>query len=982
MLKPTWPAGLRSKLASTLRLFPHASLRVRLVMLVALCTLPAIVVMVVTAFNRYHTALDTAYGIANVAANTVQVRYRDLESNSRELLTVLAALPAINAPKAQCDQTLKALRVQMPAVVNITVVTLNGEFRCSAIPFASADNARGRGWFQQVLATRQFTAGVISRGLISGRSLLIFTVPRLDRQGELVGTLNVSISPQALAPPSNETTLARYAEITVFARDGTLLMRFPRVAGLNNSDQTRSRLFGALLAAANNSRQLLPGIDGQSRFYVLRHLNTPVSGAPLLIASGVDRAAVRKLAFLPLAADLALVVAVAVFIMLWAWWGTTRLVTRRVQSLLDTLQRIGEGDAGARTGTAPGSDELGQLGQGIDSMAMHLQAQTLAHRSSEQQRELSQQVYQDLIEQADVAICVRHQNGEYILVNDAMCRMLGYTRQELLRMRITDVIEPTEERGHLLKPDASIQFNSWMIHKDGHRIPVDVSSVRLPNGDIQSVQQDLSVREAAERDLADERQFVLQALATLPGVLYVADAAGKFLRWNRGLQEVSGYSNEELRALHVTDLSPPEQRSHHRHTFAEFVRGGGRLEGDRELYTKAGRRIPYYLAARAFRWRGTDCMVGMGVDISARVHAQNELQAQQLLLHEVVNSLPGLFTLCSSEGRFLKWNRRLEELSGYSADEFRNLPPLDLIVPEDRERIARVIAQVFKQGAGSINANFLCRDGRQIPHHFTARRLDWDGKPTLIGVAVDVSEQQRAQELLENYVEEVRQLSHRLVSAQEEERRHMAAELHDELGQGLLAIMLSLKEIGEDLPTARANALEKVGGLAGQLSEEVRKLSLDLRPSMLDDLGLAATVRWFLRERMALASFKIHLDMDDNLPRAGAEAELACFRVLQVTLTNAAKHAGAHNVHVSVRIEAQELKLAVTDDGRGFDVAEAHARTLAGKSFGLLGIEERVHAAGGRIRVQSHPGQGTHIEVALPAAVTSNAADPRQRAVN
>lgn len=944
----------------------HPSLRLRLVMMVAVCTLPAIAVMVYTAFGRYHTALNAAYSVANVAVNAVAARYRDLESGSRNTLSLMAALPAVSAPPAECSQALAELRAQMPVYANLVVVSLDGSFRCSAVPFAAPLNASTHRWFQQVMATRRYASGVLAEGLITHRSLLVFSVPHFDAQGELVGTLNVDISPQELAPPANETTLARYGEVTAFAGDGTLLMRYPQQPDLTGGNQLHSQLFKALQAASGTERRLLPGIDGRPRFYVLRRINTQVADAPLFVASGIDQAAIRDIAFVPLAGDLGLVVTLALLIMLWAWWGTTTLVTRRMRPLLATLRRIGDGDTAARTGIASGQDEFAMLGQGIDSMAEHLQAQTAVREHAEQARKLSQQIYHNLIEQADVGISVRRQSGEYLLVNAALGRMLGYTREELLQMRITDVIEPTEERGHLLKPGASIHFDSWMIHQDGHRVPVEVSSVRLPNGDIQSVQHDLSAREEAERKLADERLFVMHALATLPGVFYVVDSEGKLLRWNRGLQEATGYSNEEIRDLHSADFASPEQRELHMQMLSGLLQGG-KMEGERELYTKAGTRIPYFFAARAFRWRGKDCAVGMGVDISARVRAQDELHVQQQLLNEVLNSLPGLFTLCSADGRFLMWNRRLEQVSGYPAAEFSSLSPLELIAPEHRAHVARRIAEVFKQGAASTNADFLCRDGRQIPHHFTARRLDWRGQPTLIGVAVDISEQQHAQQLLQNYLQEVQQLSHRLVNAQEEERRHMAAELHDELGQGLLAIMLSLKEIEKDSSAGQYAALEKVRGLTGQLSEQVRKLSLDLRPSMLDDLGLAATVRWYLRERVALAGFKIKLDMDKDLPRLSADIELACFRVLQVTLTNTAKHAKARNVGVHLRIEGQVLRLTVSDDGQGFDVAAARQRALAGKSFGLLGLEERARVAGGHVEIRSRPGQGTTVEATLPA---------------
>lgn len=961
-----------------MKLSPPTSLRVRLLMLVVVCTLPAIAVMVYNAFDRYQAAHNAAYGIANVAANAVEARYQDLVSGTRNTLALMAVLPAVQASPAACSQALAKLRANMPLYANLVVASLNGEFRCSAVPFNSQESVLGRKWFQEVLATRRFTGGVVSHGFITHRSLLIFSTPHFDNQDRLIGTLNASISPQALAPPPSETTLARYAEVSVFAPDGTLLMRYPHAHGLDDSNQAHSPLFRALLASPGSSQQLLSGVDHRQRFYVLKHVQTGVPGASLLIASGIDQAAVRETASVPLARDLGLVVGIALLIMLGVWWGTTVLVARRTHLLLKTLRRIGYGDAHARTGMTFGRGELATIGHGIDLMADRLQAQTAARESAERASKISQLLYKDLIEQSAAGICVRHQTGEFVLVNEAMCRMLGYTRDELLKMRLTDVIEPTEERGHLLKPGASIDFDSWMVHKDGHRVPVQVSSVRLPSGDIQSVQQDLSVREQAERELAEERLLIYQALATLPGIFYVVNSEGKLLRWNHGMQEITGYTDEELRQICSVNLMPPERRDLYERILAKLLKGGS-TEGEQELYTKAGSRIPYYFTARAFHWRGEACAVGIGVDISARVRVQKELAEQEQLLHETINSMPGLFSLSSAEGRFLMWNRRLEQLSGYSADQIGSLPPLDLIAPEHRARVAQRIREAFHSGAGSINADFLCRDGKRITHHFMARRLDWHGTPTLIGVAVDITEQQQAQQLLQNYLSEVQQLSQRLLNTQEEERRHMAAELHDELGQGLLAIMLSLKALEKQSTPERGAEVAKITDMTGQLSERVRKLSLDLRPSMLDDLGLAATVRWYLREHAALAGLKIKLHMEDSLPRLSPSTELTCFRVLQAALTNTAKHANAARVSVWLRVEDHKVRLTVQDDGCGFDVAAARQRARAGKSFGLLGTEERVRLASGHIEIRSAPGQGTRIEAILPAESspeTANSGNP------
>ncbi|HKT31463.1 MAG TPA: PAS domain S-box protein [Gammaproteobacteria bacterium] len=1062
------------------------SLRVRLVLLVAVSTLPAIAVLIYTAFERYHTARSYAYSISQLAANHVVDRYRDLAARSQDVLTLMAQLPAVSAPPAACGHALAALRARMPLYANLAVVSLNGEFRCSAVPLAHAFNVSNRAWFQEVQRTRRFTSDEIPRGFITQHSLLVFSAPYFDASGKLIGSLNAAVSPEVLAPPDKEILLEHYGALAVLSQDGTLLMHYPEERTLTGSDQSHSPLFQALRAASGTVQRSLPGIDGRPRVFSLRRIPSGIPQHALLVASGIDVSVLRTTTFVPLAWDLAIVVAVALCIMLTTWWATSTLVTRRLRHLLQTLQSIGRGQWEARAQLTEADGEFGLLAAGLNRMAASLEAQAQARRNIERARTAGEQRYAQLIEQAVEAICLRRASGEYILVNAAFCKMLGYSREELLRMRITDVIEPSEQRGHRLKPGESARFESWMYHKDGHKVYVDVSTLRLPNGDIQSVQRDIgerlaiqrrleesehhyrelveqatvgilvrrptgeilfanralcqmtgyrrdelvgmpisqlvpaeenqaiqqvsalakgesthfqsrlrhqdghiiheelsatrledgniqifitdiSARVEAEWQLRDERQFVLHALDVLPGVFYVFDAEGKFLRWNRQTEEITGYGQREMREITASDIVPPDRRTRHTELVQQIL-AGTTLSGETELYTKDRRCLPYYYAAQRFLWRGQPCVVGMGIDISVQKQAEQKLHQEQLLLKHAINSLPGLFTLCTDQGKFLMWNQRLEQVTGYGAEQLGQLTPLDLIVPEQRKAMAERVAEVFARGHADIEADLLCRDGRRIPHYFTGRRVDLPDRTCLAGVALDITARREAEQRVQTYLQELQRLSPRILQAQEEERRRLAGELHDEMGQNLLTVLLQLRELETRAPHAQQPAIRKISALTTELSEQVRSLSLDLRPAMLDDLGLAATLRWFVRERVAASGLKVSLEVDPGLPRLPAITEITCFRVLQSALTNVAKHAQAQHVQVRLHTQEDTLHFSVQDDGCGFDVDAAHRRAAAGRSFGLLGMQERVRFAGGKFELHSTPGQGTSLEVSLPLA--------------
>ncbi len=215
--------------------------------------------------------------------------------------------------------------------------------------------------------------------------------------------------------------------------------------------------------------------------------------------------------------------------------------------------------------------------------------------------------------------------------------------------------------------------------------------------------------------------------------------------------------------------------------------------------------------------------------------------------------------------------------------------------------------------------------------------------------------------------ERLQKLSRRLMEVQEMERHHIARELHDEIGQSLTAVKISLQAI-QRVPEAAplAPALKESMAIVDQTLEQVRNLSLDLRPSLLDDLGLEAALRWYIDRQSQWTGFKVEFVTDLFVPRLPPDLETACFRVTQEALTNIIRHAKASWVYVELQQDDEALHLFIQDNGIGFDVHAAQERATRGSSLGLLGMQERVLFADGQIEIQSSPGNGTEIQARFP----------------
>lgn len=199
-----------------------------------------------------------------------------------------------------------------------------------------------------------------------------------------------------------------------------------------------------------------------------------------------------------------------------------------------------------------------------------------------------------------------------------------------------------------------------------------------------------------------------------------------------------------------------------------------------------------------------------------------------------------------------------------------------------------------------------------------------------------------------------------LLEVQEAERRHLARELHDEVMQTLTALQMNLDLVASEQPMI-SGTLNISMALVDDLMEQVRTLSLELRPLVLDELGLARALEWYCRRQVPKLGLQAHYTYDPALPRSSLTVETACFRVVQEAITNVAKHAHVSEVWIDLHREGDTLHLTIRDQGVGFDVETYHQHKTQGAGVGLPGMEERLQLIGGRFDLRSAPGHGTEI---------------------
>lgn len=258
-------------------------------------------------------------------------------------------------------------------------------------------------------------------------------------------------------------------------------------------------------------------------------------------------------------------------------------------------------------------------------------------------------------------------------------------------------------------------------------------------------------------------------------------------------------------------------------------------------------------------------------------------------------------------------------------------------------------------------------DGRPVSVEFVSSVYLVDGQKVIQCNLRDISKRKRAEQTRNECSRRMRVMSKRLVETQETERRHLARELHDEIGQALTVVQLNLQTLlqAAESDLARLKLSESLDAVCHVL-EQARDIALNLRPSMLDDLGLEAALRWYVKRQAAGNSSNYEVQVGPLEHRLDPLLETECFRVAQEALTNVARHANAHNVRVELRLEAGQLHLRVKDDGVGFDAGAVRERAVLGTSLGVLSMEERASLAGGQLELKSAPGRGTEVHAWFP----------------
>jgi PAS domain S-box-containing protein len=353
--------------------------------------------------------------------------------------------------------------------------------------------------------------------------------------------------------------------------------------------------------------------------------------------------------------------------------------------------------------------------------------------------------------------------------------------------------------------------------------------------------------------------------------------------------------------------------------------------------------------------------------ITERKRAEAALRESEERYRELFENAKDAIYVHDLAGKYTSLNRAAELLSGYAREEILGRNFAEFIAPEHlgdvRENLCRKLA---RKGETTYEVEVITKDGQKVPVEVSSRAIYENGVLVSVqGTARNITERKRAQEALQMF-------SRQLIETQEQERQRIALELHDQIGQVLSVVKMNLTSVQRVCRAPEASPYIKDNmDLVDEALRLVRDLSIDLRPQLLDDLGMVAALRWYLdryTERTGIGS-DFHVELPNKTERFSRDIETACFRIVQEALTNIGRHAQAKHVSIQLDRDKSDLFLTVKDDGIGFDLNFLRTRTPRAPTLGLLGMQERARAAGGSIEIESAPAKGTEIKLRFPIGV-------------
>lgn len=591
-----------------------------------------------------------------------------------------------------------------------------------------------------------------------------------------------------------------------------------------------------------------------------------------------------------------------------------------------------------------------------------------------------------IIEFASEGIFIADEKGQYVDVNPIGCRMLGYSKEELLKKNLRDLIffdesDPPLALDKLLEGE-TVTVERKLIKKDGSILHAEIVAKMLPDKRFQGLVRDISERKHAEDVLRQSEErfrafFSSDVIGTFYGDTFgnVYSANDEFLR----ILELSKVDFEKDK-IRIQDFTPGEFHHQDEENILLAKKHGSCQPYEKQFISKNGKRI-WVLVGFVIVGKSKDEILGYVLDLTKlkeaeenykSLYIENEELLQRLQLH--LERIPLAYIILDSNFKIKFFNPEAEKIFGYKNSEVRGKDPYDFLIPESSKQLVDEKKRRWLLGdmnANGINEN-ITKDGKIILcEWYNTPILDENGNLVeVISMGIDVTEREKSKLELQKSEQKLRALASHLQSVREEERATIARELHDELGQILTSIkmnllMMSKQVLQEDESFDKSVFENEINSMNEMIEHSVRrlkKLISELRPEVLDNLGLIPAVEWLIEQFITRSGVKVIYKPEIKNLNLSKQKQLNIYRIIQESLTNALRHSKATEINLRITETENNLQISIQDNGQGFNIDSLDPI----HSIGITGMKERALSFGAELKIQSTSGNGTTVLLIVP----------------
>jgi len=468
------------------------------------------------------------------------------------------------------------------------------------------------------------------------------------------------------------------------------------------------------------------------------------------------------------------------------------------------------------------------------------------------------------------------------------------------------------------------------------------------------------------------RQLYEELWEFLPWGCVTLVPSGEIEEANSAAARLLGCARRELVGARLQDFIAGDHLAAYLDTLAQS-RVAGTADSDMTVATRAGRKRHVKLHARWFEGEGRPRHRLSLLDVTLAHKAHLALKTAADEMRDLYENAPCGYHSLDARGTVIQMNDTELRWLGYRREEIVGRMRLTQLLPgASAERFDRAFQRLKERGqVRDVEIEIRRKDGSAFPALLSATAVR-DARGAFLesrASVFDVTRRRMAEAEARGYAQQLKAIARRAGEIQENERRRLAQELHDRVGQNLTALTLNLNIVKGQIDAAESAGivarLDDSLKLLDATVESIRGVMSELRPAVLDDYGLAAALHWYAEEFGRRSGIATTVTEREGTPRLAPLVEGVLFRIAQEALTNVAKHARASKVQIALGMQATTLRLSIADDGRGFDEARLRPPTRQG-GWGIMIMRERAESAAGRLRVESGPGVGTCIVVEVP----------------